>query len=159
MTWQSGHTGGRQQDDEWQSSWWQCCVCTSWTLTRKGKCRGCGISKKWGSQSASMVVQSQMASSNVAAGEDAQQRVEDATTEMSHSTSPHHQASTTLPSRSAKDASEAIKQLEIALKAVPAGACFDDTRQSITASICEQKKFITQQKPLGSQLESCRAAV
>ena len=54
---------------------------------------------------------------------------------------------------------QAIKALESALAQVPEGDTFAATRSTISAQIADLKKSITRSKPMGAQLDSCRAAI
>jgi len=56
------------------------------------------------------------------------------------------------------EASTQIKSLEAALTNIPTGSQFDVARETITAQIVELKRSITKSKPIGTRLETCKAA-
>ena len=137
-----------QQTGYAQSQWWQCSnkKCGFWN--RKGKCSSCGLKKSWGQQFESSAWDVE---ATTAQTEKANQKLA-AASSLIHDT--------TLPDELPKGAKgEQLRQLEMSLKSIPEGEEFDQTRQTISNNIASVKRSITVSKPIGSQIDSCRAAI
>ena len=62
-------------------------------------------------------------------------------------------------SQSMPQVSQSIKALESALAQILAGDAFNASRSALNSQITELKRSITRSKPVGVQLDSCRAAI
>ena len=126
------------------SQWWQCKVCEYWTPSQTKKCKGCGIKKSWAQTVTGGIPWNPSQQSSAGASLNTVRTQLDVTTSQEQNGS---------------NPSHSIKALENALAQVPTGEAFAATRDVITSQIADLKKNITRSKPMGAQLDSCKAAI
>ena len=145
MGWSSnGQHGSYGAADGWHSQWWQC-SCRYWNAVAKKKCGRCGVKKSW----------AQYCTQHWEATPDAAQHNHFAS-EVSGGLAAAQDVTET---QTVKDMQNKIKDLDVALNAVPTGGVFTEARNLLEAQKNELKKRITESKPLHLQLESCSGAV
>ena len=167
MSWWSNPSGGSAQggssqgwsgqawwqDASWQQ-WWQCQLCHIWHSQGQKKCHKCGLKKSFG-QSAGGANAAWWSSppAHVAASEPTTTTPIQAKAPLS-STPPQP-----APAQGSDDPREQIKAVEAALSVLPDVPSLAAARAPLLLQQEALKRAITQQRPLGSQLDSCRAAV
>ena len=144
-----------ERDDAWKSQWWQCKVCHYWTPNQKGKCKKCGILKKYMSMPA-----------NASASwppRDTTWHLNACDDGLAPTVGvPMHTPTEVDDARNSLGgipSSSDIKELESHLRSLPQGEVFQSTRVHLEARVVELKRAITQNKSPSAQLMTCSTAL
>ena len=164
--WQYGSTGGHassyassrspQQKDEWAT--WKCPNCSAENWLHYGKqkknCWQCGIKRSYQQVLIQETPSSHALQNSVKAKLDAViGQLQNVAPRPSTVSEP------TAPCLNRENVNEEIKALEASIKSLPEDASYDSIRASIAAKISDQKQSLIRAKPIGAQVDACRALV
>ncbi|CAE8624844.1 unnamed protein product [Polarella glacialis] len=159
----SGGSADQAASGCWQQEWcqwWQCGHCHGYTKSPGKKCNRCGIKKSW-----AQIVSDGAGQQHAPRWNNNGWHHHATPTQHKPSEAPQMRAEFAppmAPQRATLGTQEhlatTIKSLEAAFAVVPQGDSFDSIRKEITDKISFVKRSVTQSKPVGAQLDSCRSA-
>ena len=125
------------------------------------KCKQCGCKKSWAQAAGSTSVDRGNHGQTQATG-GTSNPIRNKLDELQGVLKPLTQSppeSSTLDGSAKGEVGEEIRQLEKAIVSLPEGSSYDGTREQLRGNIAALKMKISRSKPLGAQLDSCKAAM
>lgn len=151
--------------------WWSCGICSGWCTAETKKCNRCGCKKSWAQIAAQQPAGSGSGDQALHA-RDAHLAAVSKGTEIRQQLVQLQGRALPLAANSPEPASKhveddaahlevgkVISQLKASLAALPPGDACADVRASITQRIEELRKQASRTKPVGAQLDACKAAI
>ena len=161
MSKQCGNGGSSQS---WSSAGWQCKVCQQWNWPKHKTCWTCKAMRSYADVAKNVVPPPKV----LTPGQALQQQLTEITRQLSQAVagpptavqggaSPYPPSPGTEPTETPDR--QQLAQLEASLAQLPDMPCFATSRAALIKQITEVKSRVDHTKPIGSRIDSCKAAL